>query len=221
MKKSMSIVMATVFVAALSLSTVLAFAGDACCAAKGTKAEASGSGSCNAKASASGACTMKSSMASILLSAPGTKMTYMKVDGGAALVITASSKEYVPVVQKAMATRIDEMKMMSSGGHCTMSADKASMATTSGSTCPATGAAMKTADGATCTASASAHCAGGASMTEKTSMECPDWMKVLCGANCQVENTATGVKVSWTTTEKKLVEQVQVAGEKLHADLAS
>ena len=49
---------------------------------------------------------------------------------------------------------------------------------------------------------------------------CPEWMKVLCDANCVVENTATGVKISWTTTQKDLVQQVQSAGEKLQADLA-
>ncbi|HEX7879262.1 MAG TPA: hypothetical protein VF720_07610, partial [Candidatus Eisenbacteria bacterium] len=152
---------------------------------------------------------------------------------------TASNKEYVPVVQQAIATRLDDMKVMtahsgvtkvSSGSSCC--AGKASTASmTTGASCATSASATKVSDGAGCATTASATkvsdgatCATKASATTSASasMEsCPEWMKVLCTANCTVENTATGVKVIWTTPEKNKVEQVQMAGEQLHADLAS
>lgn len=230
MKKVMSVVMGTVFVAGLSLTAASAFAGGACCASK-EKA--------SAEASMGGACTQKSSMASLLKSAPGTTMKYERVKGGVALVVTAASKEYVPVVQKAMMTGIDDMKVQA-GATCTVGGSSA-MKVSNGATCATSSSAVKVSDGATCTktasasavkvsegatctktASASAASATCAAGTEKASMasnECPEWMKVLCGANCTVTNTATGVTIQWTTSEKNMVEQVQVAGEKLHADL--
>jgi len=231
MKKVMSVVMGTIFVAGLSLTAASAFAGSACCANK-DKA--------SAEASSTGACTTKSSMASMLKSAPGTTMKYERVDGGVALVVTAASKEYVPVVQKAMIAGIDEMKMqagatceagasakkVSDGATCTTK----SAANCTGQTTKVSDGAVKVSDSGSCTAtkasaevtkaSASAHCAVGADKASMTSADCPDWMKVLCGANCTVKNTANGVTILWTTTEKNMVEQVQVAGEKLHADLS-
>jgi len=244
MKKSISVMWASVLVAGLSLTAAGAFACDGHDKASTETSsieKVSDSGSCAAtKASmASGStCGMKSSMASLQKAAPGTKMTYAKVDGGIALIVTASSKEYVPVVQQAIATRLDDMKVMtahagvtkvSSGSSCC--AGKASAASmTSGASCATTTSATKVSDGAGCatsatkvsaTSSASAHCATGAATTQASMESCPDWMKILCTANCTVENTSTGVKVIWTTPEKNKVEQVQMAGEQLHADLAS
>ena len=73
MKKAMLVVMATVFVAGLSMTVASAFAGGTCCANK----EKAG-----AEASMSGACATKSSLASVLKSAPGTTMKYERVKGG-------------------------------------------------------------------------------------------------------------------------------------------
>ena len=221
MKKYMSAVMAVVFVAGLSLSAASAFAGGACCASK-EKASAQGA-SCSSttSASAGATCTTKSTMTSLLKSAPGTTMKYERVDGGVALVVTAASKEYVPVVQKAMMTGIDDMKVQA-GATCATSSSAVKVS--DGKTCATSASATKVSDGATCaaksSASASAHCAVGADKASMAGMECPEWMKVLCGANCTVTNTATGVTIKWTTTEKNMVEQVQVAGQKLHADLS-
>ena len=149
MKKAMLVVMATVFVAGLSMTVASAFAGGTCCANK----EKAG-----AEASMSGACATKSSLASVLKSAPGTTMKYERVKGGVALIVTAASKEYVPVVQKAMMTGIDDMKMQA-GATC--HAEGAGMKMSNGATCPAGGTATKVSDGATCTktTSASATCA--------------------------------------------------------------
>ncbi|MDZ4805179.1 MAG: hypothetical protein SGI90_09985 [Candidatus Eisenbacteria bacterium] len=252
MKKSMSVVMAMVFVAGLSLTAASAFAGGACCANKEKASADAGTKATIMKVSDGAACATKSSMANLLKAAPGTTMKYERVNGGIALVVTAASKEYVPVVQKAMMTRIDDMKMQA-GATCAMSAGHVTKVS-DGKTCPATASITKVSDGATCatkasavkvsdgatcatktsavkvsdgatcatkaSASASAHCADGAVKTSMASMECPEWMKVLCGANCTVTNTANGVTIQWTTTEKNMVEQVQVAGEKLHADLS-
>jgi hypothetical protein len=233
MKKSMSMIWVSAVVAGLSFSA----AGAIACDSHATKASAEGStaimkvsdgGSCATKVSTAGSgCGMKSSMASLLKSAPGTKMTYKKVDGGIALVVTAASKEYVPVVQQAIATRLDDMKVMtthatkvSSGSSC-CAAKTSAVKVSDGATCATKTSAVKVSDGATCATKSTAASSAGATVTTVSAENCPDWMKVLCSADCQVENTSTGVKVMWTTTEKTKIEQVQMAGEQLHADLAS
>ncbi|HEX7880893.1 MAG TPA: hypothetical protein VF720_15885, partial [Candidatus Eisenbacteria bacterium] len=88
MKKSISVMWASVMVAGLSLTAAGAFACDghankASTEGSTTIMKVSDSGSCaSTKASMAGSgCSMKSSMASLQKVAPGTKMSYAKVDG--------------------------------------------------------------------------------------------------------------------------------------------
>jgi len=144
----------------------------------------------------------------------------VQVDGGVAMVVTAASSEYVPVVQAAMMKHLDAMKSMSaekascatkaSADHCaSMKTEKASAGT-----CPMGGASATKASGASC---AAAH---GAKVEQASAMECPEWMKVLCGASCDVQKTANGVKIVWTASKPEMVDQLRAAGEKLQADLS-
>jgi hypothetical protein len=174
-------------------------------------------------------CAAKGSMASLLKQAPGTKSEFVTVDNGVALVVTASKEEYVSVVQNALIQRVDDMKMMTEkaslgGAHCatkTASAEKVS-----GSHC-----AAKTTEQASVVKTSGAGCcatkgASAKASTEKASVStvsaesCPEWMQVLCGSNCTVTKTSTGVMITWTSEKKEMLDQLRVAGEKFHADLA-
>lgn len=197
------------------LSTA-AFAGPNC-SSKASATKVSGA-SCTsaekASASMSGACGTKSAFAGIFKDAPGTKTEYVKVDGGVALVVTASSEEYVPTVQKAFLGHLDGMiEKASSGAACSYSGAKATKV--SGADCSTKASTVSTASAST------KSCGSKAEKVEMVSaVDCPEWMKVLCGANCTIENTATGVRVTWTAPEKQQIEQVQAAGEKFQAELA-
>lgn len=173
-------------------------------------------------------CAAKSSMASLFKQAPGTKTEFVTVDNGVALVVTASKEEYVSVVQNALIQRVDDMKLMTekasmggahcatktasaekvSGSHCAAKTEQASVVKTSGAGCCAT-------KGASAKAS-----------TEKSSIStvsaesCPEWMQVLCGSNCTVTKTSNGVMITWTSEKKEMLDQLRVAGEKFHADIA-
>lgn len=216
MRKWTSMILAGTVALGAVLSTA-ALAGPNCCATKAsaTKVSAKSDASCTMaeKASMSGACGTKSAFAGIFKDAPGTKTEYVKVDGGVALVVTASSEEYVPTVQKAFLGHLDGMKeKASSGAACSYSGAKATKVS-SGDHC-----ATKTTKVSTASASS---CGSKAEKVEMASaVDCPEWMKVLCGAVCNIEKTATGVKVTWTSPEKEQINQLQAAGEKFQAELA-
>jgi len=196
-----------------------------------------------------GACAAKAGIVSIFKDAPGTKTEYVVVDGGVALVVTAASEQYVPVVQNAVIQRIDDMKVRTtktSGGSCAMKSEHASIVKTSSSSssCAAKAeqasvvvkgssdhcAAAKTEQASTVQkASSGAGCCAAKGSAAKVSMvqsisneECPDWMKVLCSADMKVEKTAKGVMITWTSPKKDkvMVDQLRAAGEKFHADVA-
>ena len=200
----------------LAVSAASAFA---CDENKASAASASNSG-CGSKISTVSmegkACT-KSTMVSIFKDAPGTKTQYRKVNGGVALVVTAASKEYVPVVQNALLQHVDEMKVLAGQkvmGHC--AAEKAS-AQKAGSSCAykTETASVQRTSGASCCASK-----GASKVTMQANAgDCPDWMKVLCGADMKVQKTNEGVTITWTT-EKNKVDELRTAAEKLQADLA-
>jgi hypothetical protein len=203
MRKWTTMILAGTVAFGAVLSTA-ALAGENCCASKASamKVSTKSGASCTSveTASMSGACGTKSAFAGIFKDAPGTKTEYVKVDGGVALVVTASSNEYVPTVQKAFLGHLDGMKeKTSTGAACSYSGAKAPK--------------VSTASAASC-----------GSKAEKVDMasaiDCPEWMKVLCGAVCNVEKTATGVKVTWTAPEKEQIHQLQAAGEKFQAELA-
>jgi hypothetical protein len=171
------------------------------------------------------ACAAKSSMASLLKQAPGTKTEFVTVDNGVALVVTASSAEYVPVVQNALIQRVDEMKMkahkVSGIGACATKTSASASAHCAAKTEQAS--VVQKASGAGCCANKAAAAkvsTDQASAVTVSAEECPEWMQVLCGANCVVTKTSNGVMITWTSEKKDMIDQLRVAGEKFHADVA-
>ena len=181
---------------------------------------------------------MQSVEAHLFKQAPGTKASFTRIDNGVVMTVSAASAEYVPVVQKAVMTEIEGMTAMA--GACAVSAAKA------GESCSFTkNASVQTAStekaGASCstakteqasvekvsTQKAGSSCCASKGAAAKASVEqasmsasnCPDWMKVLCGSNCTIENTSTGIKITWTTEKAKLA-PLQAAGEQLEAEIS-
>lgn len=221
-------------VAAGAVALCMVLGAHAALACDDQKTSASASGGCTMTQSASmhGACATKSTMASIFKDAPGTKTEYRAVKDGVALVVTASSAQYVSVVQNALLSHMDAMKAMtqkasgtcasgaSTSAHCS-SADKASAMKVGAGACPYSkteqASAQKTSGGSSC-------CAGKASAASmqatNSATECPDWMKALCSADMKVTKTANGVTITWTSPKKERVTELQAAGQKFQADLA-
>ncbi len=123
-------------------------------------------------------------------------------------------------VEKAGATCTKTASVEKAGATC--DASKASKASVekAGATCDASKATKASVQKASVEKAGAGCCASKASVEKASMVDCPDWMKVLCGANCVIEQTAEGIRITWTTDKKDALSPLQAAGEQFHAEVS-
>lgn len=236
-----SLVGATAVALALTVSGQLvggALAGGAQCS--GSKAAAS----CTATEKASmGGCTGGARSASADLSccpidraaldrqAPGSRATFETTGNGVALVVTAASAQYVSAVQLAVNTNYESLKAhltsmkancstdkaSMTGASCTMSATKASTASSGSSCCMSKGAdkAATTEKGVkTETVSAKGSASGACT---SSAGGCVDVAKAWCCADMAFEKTANGARIVFSSPKADVVKSLHVAADHMKA----